>query len=224
MAAMLAPPAAACEAVLSRSITYYFSLHSPWTYLGNATFHEIARRHGCAIDYRPMPLRSVFDETGGLPLPKRHPVRQRYRLLDLQRWREARGLPLVLQPKHFPFDPSQADRMAIAIVASGGDPLAFIGDVMAGLWARDEDMSQPEALLACASRAGLDGLALLAAADSPAIRQRYQEALGQAVEAGVFGAPSYVLDGEVFWGQDRLELLDSALASGRTPYRSDGAV
>jgi len=75
---------------LSRSITYYFSLHSPWTYLGNAVFHDIARRHGCAIDYRPMPLRSVFDETGGLPLPKRHPVRQRYRLVDLQRWRDRR--------------------------------------------------------------------------------------------------------------------------------------
>jgi len=95
---------------------------------------------------------------------------------------------------------------------------------MAGLWARDEDMTQPEALLACAARAGLDGLALLAAADSPPIRQRYEATLGQAVEAGVFGAPSYVLDGEVFWGQDRLELLDSALASGREAYRPDGAV
>lgn len=210
------------EAVVSRSITYYFSLHSPWTYLGNATFHDIARRHGCAIDYRPMPLRAVFDETGGLPLPKRHPVRQRYRLVDLQRWRERRGLPLVLQPKHFPFDPSLADRMTIVILAAGGDPLAFIGDVMAGLWARDEDMSGTEPLLACAERAGHDGPALLAAAGSLPVRQRYEDALGQAVEAGVFGAPSYVLDGEVFWGQDRLELLDSALASGRGPYRPDG--
>lgn len=108
---------------MSRSITYYFSLHSPWTYLGNAVFHDIARRHGCTIDYRPMPLRSVFDETGGLPLPKRHPVRQRYRLLDLQRWRERRGVRLVLQPRHFPFDPSQADRMTIAILAAGGRSL-----------------------------------------------------------------------------------------------------
>lgn len=224
MAVMLAPSEAACEAALSRSITYYFSLHSPWTYLGNAAFHEIARRHGCAIDYRPMPLRSVFDETGGLPLPKRHPVRQRYRLLDLQRWREARGLPLVLQPKHFPFDPSLADRMTIAILADRGDPFAFISDVMAGLWARDEDMSRSEALLACAERAGLDGAALLDAADGPSIRLRYEEALGQAVEAGVFGAPSYVLDGEVFWGQDRLDLLNSALASGRAPYRAEGAL
>lgn len=209
---------------MSRSITYYFSLHSPWTYLGNAAFHEIARRHGCAIDYRPMPLRSVFDETGGLPLPKRHPVRQRYRLVELQRWRERRDLPLVLQPKHFPFDPSQGDRMTIAILADGGDPFAFLSDVMAGVWARDEDMSRPEALRACADRAGLNGQALLAAADNPSVRQRYEDALGQAVETGVFGAPSYVLDGEVFWGQDRLDLLDSALASRRASYRPDGAV
>ena len=221
---MLTLSAKAREATLSRSITYYFSLHSPWTYLGNAAFHDIARRHGCAIDYRPMPLRSVFDETGGLPLPKRHPVRQRYRLLDLQRWRAARGLPLVLQPKHFPFDPSLADRMTIAIRTQGDDPYAFISDVMAGLWARDEDMSRPEALLACAARAGLDGAALLDAAEGASVKLRYEETLGQAVEAGVFGAPSYVLDGEVFWGQDRLDLLDAALASGRAAYYAEGAL
>lgn len=206
-----------------RSIQYYFSLHSPWTYLGNAAFHEIARRHGCAIDYRPMPLRSVFDETGGLPLPKRHPVRQRYRLVDLQRWRERRGLPLVLEPKHFPFDPSLADRVAIAILEAGGDPVGFMADVMAGVWAREEDMREPQAISACVDRAGLDAGALLAQADGGAVRQRYEATLSEAIEAGVFGAPSYVLDGEVFWGQDRLDLLDSALASGRVPYRPDGA-
>ena len=85
---------------MPRTIDYYFSLHSPWTYLGHATFLDIAARHGCRIVYRPVPLRAVFDETGGLPLPKRHPVRQRYRLMDLQRWRERRGVKLVLQPKH----------------------------------------------------------------------------------------------------------------------------
>lgn len=204
---------------MPRSVQYYFSLHSPWTYLGNGLFHDIARRHGVTIDYRPMPLRSVFDETGGLPLPKRHPVRQRYRLVDLQRWRERRGLPLVLEPKHFPFDPSLADRVAIAIVATGQSPAGFIADVMAGVWAREDDMRLPEAIRACLDRAGLNADVLLAQAESEPIRQRYEAMLQEAVEAGVFGAPSYVLDGEVFWGQDRLELLDSALASGRAPYR-----
>lgn len=208
---------------MSRSIDYYFSLHSPWTYLGHATFLDIAKRHGCGIVYRPVPLRAVFDETGGLPLPKRHPVRQRYRLMDLQRWRERRNQPLVLQPRHFPFDPALADRFLIAIVQAGGDPGRFMGEVMAGVWARDDDMTRPEAIAAVAQATGFDAPALAAAAETEEVRQRYEATIAAAVEAGVFGAPSYVLGGEVFWGQDRLELLDSALASGRAPYRPDSA-
>ncbi|KRE02321.1 disulfide bond formation protein DsbA [Bosea sp. Root381] len=206
---------------MPRSIAYFFSLHSPWTYLGHALFLDIARRHGCEIVYRPVPLRAVFDETGGLPLPKRHPVRQRYRLLDLQRWRERRELPLVLQPKHFPFDPSLADRFVIAIASAGGDPGRFMAEIMAGVWARNDDMTRPEAIFAIARAAGFDAQALAAAAEGEELQLRYEATIAAAVEAGVFGAPSYVLDGEVFWGQDRLELLDSALASGRAPYRPD---
>lgn len=206
---------------MPRTIDYYFSLHSPWTYLGHAAFLDIAGRHGCAIIYRPVPLRAVFDETGGLPLPKRHPVRQRYRLMDLQRWRERRQVPLVLQPKHLPFDPSLADRFLIAIVQAGGDPGRFMAEVMAGVWAHDHDMTQPEAIAGIARATGFDAQELASAAESDAVIQRYESAIGTAIEAGVFGAPSYVLDGEVFWGQDRLELLDSALASGRAAYRPD---
>src|SRR5690606_26205397 len=106
---------------MSRTIDYYFTLLSPGTYLGHAAFVDLARRHGCSIVYRPTPLRVVFDETGGLPLPKRHPVRQRYRILELQRWRAKRDLPLVIHPRHFPFDVSLADRVAIAISQAGGD-------------------------------------------------------------------------------------------------------
>jgi 2-hydroxychromene-2-carboxylate isomerase len=209
---------------MPRQIDYYFTLLSPWTYLGHATFVETARRHGCGVTWRPMPIRSVFDETGGLPLPKRHPVRQRYRILELQRWREKRALPLVIYPMHFPFDVALADRMVLAIVAAGGDPSGFVGDVLAGVWARDEDLSEAGLIAEIAGRAGFDGVALLAAAGSEAIVERYAATINLAIEAGVFGAPSYVLDGEVFWGQDRLELLESALASGRPAYRNDAAV
>ncbi len=208
---------------MSRSIEYYFSLHSPWTYLGHQHFLAVVGRYGCAVTYRPVPLRAVFDETGGLPLPKRHPVRQRYRLVELQRWRERRGVPLILQPTNFPFDPSLADRFVLAIADSGGDPGEFAGAVMSALWARDENLAAPEAILALARSVGLDGEALHRAAEAADIRQRYDETIALAVQTGVFGAPSYVLDGEVFWGQDRLELLESALASGRAPYRPDPA-
>ncbi|MFN3670552.1 MAG: 2-hydroxychromene-2-carboxylate isomerase [Bosea sp. (in: a-proteobacteria)] len=206
---------------MPRQIDYYFTLLSPWTYLGHDAFVALAREHGLTIAYRPTPLRSVFDETGGLPLPKRHPVRQRYRILELQRWREKRGLPLVLYPKHFPFDVSLADRMAIAMAEQGGDPSGFVGAVLAGVWARDEDLSRPELLTELAEKAGFDGAQVLAAAESEAVKGRYRQTIDAAIAAGVFGAPSYVLDGEVFWGQDRLKLLADALASGREPYRND---
>lgn len=206
---------------MPRQIDYYFTLLSPWTYLGHDAFVALAREHGLTIASRPTPLRSVFDETGGLPLPKRHPVRQRYRILELQRWREKRGLPLVLYPKHFPFDVSLADRMAIAMAEQGGDPSGFVGAVLAGVWARDEDLSRSELLTELAEKAGFDGARVLAAAESEAVKGRYQQTIDAAIAAGVFGAPSYVLDGEVFWGQDRLELLADALASGREPYRND---
>lgn len=206
---------------MSRPIAYYFSLLSPWTYLGHAHFVALAARHGRAVDYRPVSLGSVFGETGGLPLQKRHPVRQRYRVLELQRWREKRGLPLVLFPKHFPYDVTLADRCVLALVARGEDPAGFVGEVLADVWAHERDMSQPEALEAAASRAGLDPAGLIAAARDDAIGSSYEANQAHAIEAGVFGAPSYVLDGEVFWGQDRLELLADALASGRAPYRND---
>lgn len=206
---------------MPRQIDYYFTLLSPWTYLGHDTFIELVRQHGLPVRYRPTPLRSVFEETGGLPLPKRHPVRQRYRVLELQRWRAKRGLPLTLFPKFFPYDVALADRIVLAVIARGDDPAGFIGEVLADVWAREQDMSRPELILAAAQRAGLDPAGLAEAAQGEEIEQAYKSAIADAVEAGVFGAPSYVLDGEIFWGQDRLELLADALASGRPAYRND---
>ncbi len=206
---------------MPRQIDYYFTLYSPWTYLGHRLFLEIAGRHGCTIRYWPTPLRSVFDETGGLPLPKRHPVRQRYRTLELQRWRERRGRPLTLFPRYFPFDIALADRSLIAATLAGQDPGAFMERVLAGVWAQELDLSQRETIVEMADACSLDGAALVEQADSEAVTQLYAETIERAVAAGVFGAPSYVLDGEVFWGQDRLELLEEALASGRAAYRTD---
>lgn len=206
---------------MSRQIDYYFTLLSPWTYLGHGAFIELAKQHGLSVRYRPTPLRSVFDETGGLPLPKRHPVRQRYRVLELQRWRAKRDLPLTLFPKFFPYDVSLADKIVLALVARDEDPAGFVAEVLADVWAREQDMSRPELILAAAARAGIDTAGLVEAAGSEATTQAYQAAIAEAVAAGVFGAPSYILDGEIFWGQDRLDLLADALASGRTAYRND---
>ncbi|RDJ26798.1 2-hydroxychromene-2-carboxylate isomerase [Bosea caraganae] len=203
---------------MSRQIDYFFTLSSPWAYLGHAAFVETATRHGVEVSYRPMPVRAVFDETGGLPLPKRHPARQRYRLVELQRWRQRRGLPLSLQARSGSFDPSLADRLVIAIIASGSDPDAFLRRAFHALWADALDLADEAVLARLVASVGLDAEPLLEAAAAPASHERYEQNRIEAIAAGVFGAPSYILDGELFWGQDRVELLDEALSEGRAAY------
>ncbi|HEY3678686.1 MAG TPA: 2-hydroxychromene-2-carboxylate isomerase [Bradyrhizobium sp.] len=195
------------------TIDYYASLNSPWTYLGSAPFAEIAKRHGATVNIKPARFGPIFEQTGGLPLPKRSPQRQAYRMMELKRWREVRGRPLHLEPKHFPCDDLPATRLVIAAKLQGKDAHLLSLEFGRALWEREENLSDPVAIAAAAERVGLDAVALRAAAPSDAeldaLLDQYTQ---EAVKAGVFGAPSYVLpSGEIFWGQDRLELLDRAL-------------
>jgi 2-hydroxychromene-2-carboxylate isomerase len=203
---------------MSSRIDYFFSLLSPWSYIGHAHLLDIARRRGAAIVYKPVFLNEVFSETGGLPLAKRHPARQNYRSVDLQRWREKRKLTFNLWPRHWPFEADLANASVLAIVAAGGDPAAFVQRVFVGVWEREEDLADASLLAALLQEAGFDAKAILASADSSQIRAAYENNHLEAVAIGVFGAPSYVSLGEIFWGQDRLDLLDEALASGRAPF------
>jgi 2-hydroxychromene-2-carboxylate isomerase len=203
---------------MSRRIDYYFSILSPWTYIGHAPFLGIARRHGARIVYKPLLLNEVFAETGGLPLARRHPARQAYRMVELQRWREKRGLAFELWPRYWPFDADLANGAALAILACGGDPADFMQDAFGAIWERGQNLADPATLAELLSKAGFDADAVLARAKAPDTGATYERNRGEAIAAGVFGAPSYVLDGEIFWGQDRLDLLDDTLASGRAPF------
>ena len=203
---------------MSRHIDYYFSLVSPWAYIGHRFFLDIARRRDATIAYKPVLLSEVFSETGGLPLAKRHPARQAYRMVELQRWREKRKLAFDLQPKYWPFDADLANCVVVAMVAAGADPSSFVQSVFDGVWEGQRNLADPAILAGVLREAGADPGAVLAEAGRPEIRAAYEANRLAAIAIGVFGSPSYVLDGEVFWGQDRLDLLDDALASSRTPF------
>jgi len=198
---------------MSITIDYYLSLNSPWTYMGSALFAEIAKRNGATVNVKPAKFGAIFEKTGGLPLPKRSPERQAYRLVDMKRWREVRNLPLTLQPKYFPSDDSQATRLVIAAKLAGKDAHKLSLELGRALWEREESLADAAATSGAAARAGLDAAALRAAGPSDAELDRlYDQYTQEALAAGVFGAPSYVLpSGEIFWGQDRLELLERAL-------------
>lgn len=202
------------------AINYFFSLLSPWAYLGYPALLEIAGNTGARIRYRPMQFMPVLAAAGGQPLKDRPLARQRYRLLELQRWREYRGLPLNLQPRFFPVDVSLADRVVIALIQAGEDPAGYIGDAGRMLWAEEGDLSDPVVVTALLARHGVTAAPLLVAADSAQVVDEYQANTQAAIETGLPGMPAYVLNGEVFWGQDRLDMLQHTLQSGRPPHRS----
>jgi 2-hydroxychromene-2-carboxylate isomerase len=203
---------------MQRVIDYFYTHASPWAYLGHSAFLAIADRQGYAVRFRPVSLTTVFAETGGLPLAKRHPVRQAYRLIELQRWRAFRNLPLTLQPAHFPVNPDLADRIALAIAVDGGPVAAYTQAVFEALWVEEQDIADEAVHRSILGKLGLDAKSVLAQAAEKAVVERYMENQAEAIAGGVFGSPSYVLNGEVFWGQDRLELLEAALESGREPF------
>jgi len=180
-------------------VDYYMSPGSPWTYLGHARFADIAKKHAAAVNVKPVDFGVIFPQSGGLPLPKRAPQRQAYRLVELRRWKEYLGLPLVTQPKHFPVNANPAAQLICAAPAE--KRMAIAGDLLDALWKDDRNLADPETLRSIASRYGV------AQGDEAAYKAFTQEAL----ERNVFGAPSYVYRDEIFWGQDRLDFLDRAL-------------
>ena len=194
-------------------IDYYLAPQSPWTYLGHARFMRIAADAGAIVRVLPVDLGKIFPVSGGLPLAQRPPQRQAYRLMELARWRDFLGLPLNVKPKYFPVPADDASRLIIAVDQADGTAAAMrlTGALLTAVWAQERDIAsaatRTELLAEC-------GLAVQRADDAraPAVQAAYEHNTQRAIDAGVFGAPSYVVDGEIFWGQDRLELLQRRLA------------
>ena len=200
------------------SIDYYMTSISPFSYLGHPMLRAVAHKHGAALKVKPVNLAAIFDNSGAVFPAKRPPVRQRYRLIELQRVAGYRGLPINIQPKHWPTDPSLADHTIIALAERGHDPLSYMERVFAAVWANEKDIADRGVLSTHLRAEGFDADAIIGAAREPetaAIRARNTQ---EAIDAGAVGVPAYVLNGEVFWGQDRVEYLDQALATGRKAY------
>jgi 2-hydroxychromene-2-carboxylate isomerase len=205
---------------MARQVDYYFSFSSPWAYIGHKTFRDVVGTYGVVVNHKPVVLVDLFSETGGLPLVKRHPVRQRYRMVELQRWRDKRGLNFHLQPKYTPLNARLADGVVIAAVEAGLDPDLFLRRAFPAVWENQLNLADPDTVIRIADEAGLPGKQLVARSASEDISAAYEQNRQDAIAADVFGSPVYVLEGEVFWGQDRIELLADALKSGRKPYSS----
>lgn len=199
---------------MAKRIDYYLSLNSPWAYLGSTRLEQIAARHGAEIIIKPVDFGRVFPNSGGLPLAKRAPQRQAYRMMELKRWREHLQMPLTLQPKHFPMAEGLAAHMVTAarMRYGSGPAIRLAHAVLRALWAEEKNTADPAVLQSICGDIGLDGAALMAAAQQPETIRQYEQDTEEAMARGIFGAPSFVVNDEIFWGQDRLEFLDRALA------------
>lgn len=193
-------------------IDYYFSTLSPFSYLAGTRLEEMAARHGGTITYKPLDIMALFPRTGGLPPGERHPSRTAYRAQDLPRQARKAGMKLTLKPAHFPTNAAPSSYAIIAAQnAGGGDMGALVHGILRAVWAEERDIAGDEVIRDCLAGAGFDP----ALADSGLLTgaETYAANLEEAVEAGVFGSPFYVVDdGQMFWGQDRLEDLEMHLS------------
>jgi 2-hydroxychromene-2-carboxylate isomerase len=168
----------------------------------------------------------VFSVSGGLPVKQRAPQRQAYRLLEMERWRRIRDIPIVQHPKFYPADPSLAHRVLLAAIeelgVNSGAVHEFARRGCETVWARELDIADPRTIVAVADESGLSGDRLLSRAEKEQQFLGKEEALtDEAIAKRYFGGPTYVYRGEPFWGQDRLEMLDEVLRNGREPILTE---
>ena len=201
---------------MSLHVDYYASLNSPWTHLGAARIEAMAARHGASLRIFPVDFGTIFAASGGLPLPKRSAQRQAYRLMELARWRELLDIPIQIKPKHFPHNELPAATCVIALREGGDDAgaIRLAHRVLKALWEEEQDPAEPETLARLIGECGLDARAVTQAGADPQWLARRAADSQAALARGVFGAPSYVIGDEVFWGQDRLEFVERRLAKG----------
>lgn len=203
-------------------IEYYFSFISLWSYIGSRRLQTLAKQHNAQIIYKPVDLLHIFSVSGGLPVKQRAPQRQAYRLLEMERWRKIRDIPLVKFPNFYPADQSLAHRVLLAAIEEDGydrDAVQeFARKGLETVWVDEGDIADPETIKRVADAAGLDGARLLKRAESEKGLVVKEKALTKEAEAErYFGAPVYVYRGEPFWGQDRIEMLEEVIRSGRDP-------
>ena len=199
---------------MPKIVDYFFTPVSPWTYLGGARLEAIVRKHGAELRYKPCDYGKVFPVSGGLPVGQRPKQRQAYRLMELDRWRDHLGIKLNIHPKHFPVPSDFAARTIVAAKQGGADPGKLANALLRAVWAEERDVSDRATVAAICDENDLDGTALTDAADGAAARAEFDANTAEAIERQVFGAPTYIYRDKLYWGQDRLDFLERALAAG----------
>lgn len=194
---------------MPRELEVYFTPTSPWTFLSWDRLGALIAREGLRAHYFPVDYGVIFARTGGLPLPQRAPERQRYRLMELKRWSRRLHVPIHLEPRHFPVADADAALLILAARERGEDAWTLARAFMAAVWQQERDLADPATRRAILAEQGLDAEVL--ERDAAGLAETRAAESEQAIARGVFGAPTFIFEGELFWGQDRLDFLEEAV-------------
>lgn len=197
---------------MTRTVEYFFSVGSPWSYIGFDAFLDLARKH--EVEIKPY-LTTVVEENGGIFSRNRPEARRLYWTRDLQRWARLRGKALWLNDRPKLADPSPASLSIIALHLDGGDWIGLTRLLQEAFWVRGEDIGLAEVRKAIADAGGFDGAGLLSRERTEDVRAKWALDRAHAVVSGVFGFPTYGYDGEIYWGQDNLPFLERHLSGER---------
>jgi 2-hydroxychromene-2-carboxylate isomerase len=195
-----------------KKILYFYSVVSPYSYLGTKKLLEISKKYSAEIIEKPVNLvERVFSATGGVPVPKRHISRQLYRNVELDRWSSHLNIKFNKKPKFWP--PKDAHTPALFLIASieMGKKMDFGFKVLEHIWAKESDISSIDTMKLIADDLKINFDELKKVAMSERIKKIYEDNTQEAISANVFGVPMYIYNNEMFWGQDRLNFLEEAL-------------
>ncbi|NLC02463.1 MAG: 2-hydroxychromene-2-carboxylate isomerase [Pseudomonas formosensis] len=196
---------------MSKQVEFYFDVGSPASYLAWTQIAQLAERHGAEVVYQPMLLGGVFKATGNAS-PASVPAKGRYTRIDFERFARRYQVPFAQNP-FFPINTMQLMRGAVALL--DGDQFQPYADaVFRAIWVEGQNMGDPDVVARVLGGQGFDVAGLLQQINDPAVKERLRQITERAIERGVFGAPTFFVGDEMFFGQDRLDFVEAALAEG----------
>jgi 2-hydroxychromene-2-carboxylate isomerase len=196
---------------MAKTIDYYFTPPSPYTYLAGPRFKILAERNDLVVNWKPFDLFAAFALTGQKKVKERPPQIQANRLNELRRWGEFLKMKINIQPKYFPPDPTPSHKMIVAATKTGKDVTDLANAYMTACWAEERDIGDTNTIIAIANEQDFEGKKLLEAAESKETQQELDQNTKDAISSNVFGAPTWIYQGELFWGQDRIDFLTRAI-------------
>jgi 2-hydroxychromene-2-carboxylate isomerase len=196
---------------VKKTVNFYFSVISSYTYLAAPRFAAVVGRTGASIVYKPVDIMQIFLASGTTPPAKQSDARKAYRMADLARVAKSLDMPLNLKPVFWPAKQNLASGLIIAAQDAGADTMPLTQAILKAVWAEDKNIADELILADLAHSCGLNGSDLLHQAKSKVVQSIFDENTTEASKKGVFGSPSFILEGELYWGQDRLNYLEAAL-------------